>query len=49
MCYEFEWYWEQRKAEEARKALKPVEEDRRAKEQKPKEPAPDKDAEPVPV
>ena len=54
MCYEFDWAYQQRRAEEARRALQRREEDRRtnggAKEQ-PKEPVPDKsrDAEPVPV
>jgi hypothetical protein len=50
MCYEFDWAYQQRRAEEARRELQRREEERRAKEQKPS-PVPDKsrDAEPVPV
>ena len=46
MCYEFESDYVVRRAEEARQAMKRAEEERRAKEQKPKAPA---DADPVPV
>jgi hypothetical protein len=51
MCYEFEQEYYQRRAEEARRELKRLEEERKAKEHKPKAPAPDRsrDAEPVPV
>jgi hypothetical protein len=47
MCYEFDWAYQQRRAEEVRRELQR----REAERQKPKEPAPDKarDAEPVPV
>jgi hypothetical protein len=49
MCYEFDWAYQQRRAEEARREREQREAERRAKE--PKEPVPDKsrDAEPVPV
>jgi len=49
MCYEFDWAYQQRRAEEARRELERREAERRAKA--PKEPVPDKsrDAEPVPV
>ena len=40
MCYEFDWAYQQRRAEEARRELARREEERRAKEQKPKEPVP---------
>ena len=51
MCYEFDWAYQQRRAEEARRELARREDERRAKEQKSKEPVPDKsrDTEPVPV
>ena len=51
MCYEFDWVYQQRRAEEARKELERLEAERRAKEERPKAPVPDKsrDAEPVPV
>src|SRR5258708_7870797 len=51
MCYEFEWAYEQRRAEEARRELQRTEKERQAKEQKPQEPVPDRsrDVEPVPV
>ena len=51
MCYEFDWAYQQRRAEEARKELEQREAERRAKEEKPKAPVPDKsrDSEPVPV
>jgi len=51
MCYEFDWAYQQRRAEEARKELERREAERRAREEKAKAPVPDKsrDAEPVPV
>jgi hypothetical protein len=51
MCYEFDWAYQQRRAEEARRELERREAERRAKEEKPKAPVPDRsrDAEPVPV
>jgi hypothetical protein len=51
MCYEFEWAYEQRRAEEARRELQRTEKERQAKEQKAKEPVPGKsrDVEPLPV
>ncbi|HYR37077.1 MAG TPA: hypothetical protein VEQ87_22510 [Burkholderiales bacterium] len=51
MCYEFDWAYQQRRAEEARRELERREEERRATEEKPKAPVADKsrDAEPVPV
>ena len=50
MCYEFDWAYQQRRADEARRELQRKEEERRAKE-KVNDPVPDKsrDAEPVPV
>jgi len=49
MCYEFDWAYQQRRAEEARKELERREAERRAKEQTPKEADRSRDAEPVPV
>ena len=49
MCYEFDWAYKQRIAEEARKERERREEERRAKEQKPKEPSPERNREPVPA
>ena len=52
MCYEFESDYVVRRAEEARKELKRLEEERAKKEQREKQPAPQsgvKDSEPVPV
>jgi hypothetical protein len=52
MCYEFESDYVVRRAEEARKELRRLEEERAKREQKPKEPLPQggvKDTEPVPV
>ena len=49
MCYEFDWAYQQRRAEEARRELEQREAERRAREQKPKEPDRSRDAEPVPV
>ena len=51
MCYEFEELYYQRRAEEARRELKRLEEERKGRDQKPKQPAPDRsrDSEPVPV
>jgi len=51
MCYEFDWAYQQRRAEEARRELARREDERRAREQKSKEPVPGKsrDTEPVPV
>jgi hypothetical protein len=49
MCYEFDWAYQQRRAEEARKEVERREAERRAKEQKPRQPDRSRDAEPVPV
>jgi len=52
MCYEFEFEYMNRRAEEARNEAKRMEEERAKREQKPKEQVPPsgaKDPEPVPV
>ena len=49
MCYEFDWAYQQRRAEEARRELQREEEERRAKEQKLPVPDKSRDTEPVPV
>ena len=49
MCYEFDWAYQQRRAEEARRELERREAERRAKEQQPKAPDKSRDSEPVPV
>jgi hypothetical protein len=49
MCFEFEFAYQQRRAEEARKELQRLEEERRAREQTPVEPAKPRDVEPAPV
>ena len=49
MCYEFDWAYQQRRAEEARREQQRTEKERQAKEQKPPVPDKSRDAEPVPV
>jgi hypothetical protein len=47
MCFEFELEYQQRRAEEARRELQRLEEERRAREQE--QPKPARDVEPAPV
>ena len=50
MCFDFEFEYQQRRAEEARRELQRLEEERRAREQKqPAEPVKPRDVEPAAV